>query len=95
VRPLAIIALLLCCGCGSYRDDLYKICNAHSLSGAAPGSGLAGVAPWLVDNLKTEKGRQLIRDVAQYGSVEQAREDAKANGITPCPMFDTPPAQVP
>jgi hypothetical protein len=83
-----LLSLALLSGCGSYRDDLEKICNAEKLSGAPPGSGLAGTAEWLSANLKTKKSFELLRSLAQEGSIESMRAEMTANGITSCPLLD-------
>lgn len=90
-RATLVAFALMLGGCGSYKSDLYKICNAIELSGAPPGSGLSSAAPWLSKNLRTEKSRDLLRSIGSTGSIDTFRLEVEANGIQPCPILDALP----
>jgi len=85
---IVVVGVVLASSCGSYKDDLYKICHAQRLSGAAPDSGLAGSAEWLKANLSTRKSKELMQQLAVTGSIEVMRAEVAANGVAPCPLLD-------
>ena len=88
VAAIVFLAFAVAAGCGSYQDDLYKICHAQRLSGAAPDSGLAGSAEWLSKNLSTRRSKELFQQLGMHGSVDGLRAEIAANGIAPCPLLD-------
>ena len=92
MKRAVFLLALAASGCGSYSKDLYKLCNAHTLSGAGPDGGIAAVAVWLDENLDTKKSRELLVRVANQGNLEELRAEAAAHGVTPCPLVDPDPA---
>ena len=69
------------------QQDLERICNAHTLSGAAPDSGLSVAGPWLEKNVVTAEGKALLEQL-KGGSFDGTREQAKQHNVVPCPLVD-------
>lgn len=88
MKRVAFVFLLAASGCGSYKEDLHKLCHAHTLSKAPPDAGIAGVAVWLDANLETKKSRELLHRVASTGNLEELRSEAAAAGVSPCPLIE-------
>ena len=95
MNPRALLAILaatsMLSACGSYKGDLEKICNAPELSGNKDASNFADVGPWLENNIRTRKGRAFLQSLASSGSIDVARIEIRANGLTVCPLLDAHP----
>ena len=72
-------------------QDLERICNAHTLSGAPADSGMSVAGPWLEKNVQTPEAKALLEDL-KAGNFDRTRDEAKRHNVAPCPMLD-PSAQ--
>ena len=76
------------------RDDLERICNAVTLSGADQDSSAQGtyiMAQWLDANITSAPGRAFLVDFARLGNDKAARiakleENAARVGLPDCPL---------
>jgi hypothetical protein len=77
------VAAVLAAGCHGYRDDLDLICHADP---AHPSASALG------ERIRTKPARQLFAELAASANLsvwaEHLRDEAKAEGIFPCPLAD-------
>jgi hypothetical protein len=70
-----------------FVQDLERICNAHSLSGAPPDSGMTVAGPWLEKNVQTAEAKALLEEL-KAGNLDRTRDEAKRQNVAPCPTLD-------
>ena len=76
------------------RDDLDRICNAVTLSGADQDSSAQGtyiMAQWLDANITSAPGREFLVEFARLGNDKAARiakleDNAARVGLASCPL---------
>ena len=89
------LALVLT-GCSTYYGDLQTICDApHKVAlppGADPAAKAVQLGDYLAKNVRTDKGRDLVKQVALTADPGARgaliRAEAKAVGINTCPISD-------
>lgn len=94
---VALLSFCLLPACTNYRDDVGTICDAPDKIGDTskmkPGEKMALMGKWCEENVKTEKGKELLWSMASAGRGARnkiLRGEAQKVGINPCHLADVP-----
>lgn len=91
---LAALAALLA-GCNGYQTDLITICNARARSGVSADAGadeqVDQIGAYLMTHVHTPKAKRLFATMGSKTPAQRAEalaKEAKAEGVSPCPLAE-------